>query len=292
MPSAARSATAAESTFGGGLLARSIAPITAFAIATSGALRPRLPGELEQHAGARVARRAVEGVPEAGDALAAPRALLHHALGLLGRAHLGEERLDAVGGRAVERARERREPGLHHGVDVGVRRGGDARGEGRGVELVVGEQDQQRVDRRERAPAPASSAKARATTSAMRGACAARRARAGARGSASARGEQADQPARARQHGLGRRVEAAARRAPRARRPAPGTPPRGGASDGQERQHALELGQSPAPPSAARPVGQRARPEQLGHRLERRAAPREVGGEAAAVGRARPASSR
>ena len=85
---------------------------------------------------------------EARHELAATLALVEHPRRVARALDLGDERLDAVRRRAVARPRERREPGQHRRVGIGVGRGGDPRREGRDVELVIGEEHERPVDRR------------------------------------------------------------------------------------------------------------------------------------------------
>ena len=87
---------------------------------------------------------------EAGDLLLALQLAAHEAVDALGRGVLAdlEQHLHHLGvGAAVQRPLQRADAGDDRRVDVGEGGGGDARGEGRGVQLVVGVQHQRDVHR-------------------------------------------------------------------------------------------------------------------------------------------------
>ena len=114
---------------------------------------------VEQLDGAGVAG-AVDRVAEAGEVLVAaePRGQGPVGAGLLG---LDQQLLDGDGHRAVPGAGHRAQPGAHDRGGVGPERGRDAGGEGRAGQLVVGQQDQGRVEHRDlvaEGPAPGQSA--------------------------------------------------------------------------------------------------------------------------------------
>src|SRR5207253_9581118 len=73
-------------------------------------------------------------------------ALAYHRMGVVTPLELVEERLDLRGRPAMERARERGEPAGDAGAERGSRRGDDADSESRGVELVLGGEDEGGAD--------------------------------------------------------------------------------------------------------------------------------------------------
>ena len=73
--------------------------------------------------------------------------VLDPALGVAHRRDLLQHREDVRGRAAVQRARERPDRRRERGPAVGSRRGDDARGEGRGVQSVLGRADPVGVDR-------------------------------------------------------------------------------------------------------------------------------------------------
>ena len=79
-----------------------------------------------------------------------PQALAERGARVLGRLDPGEQRLHGARARAVQRAAQGTEAGEDDEVGVGPRRRGDPRSERRGRELVVGEQDERRVERVQR----------------------------------------------------------------------------------------------------------------------------------------------
>ena len=105
-------------------------------------------GRREQSGEARVAAL-VDGVAEPGQA-----ALLaqHVVEGARDTVALGddEELVGHLAGATVERAGECRQPGQQRVVGIGAYRGGHPHGHGRGGQLVVGQQDEGRVDRLDR----------------------------------------------------------------------------------------------------------------------------------------------
>ena len=91
--------------------------------------------------------RAVDAVAEAHDALARVERVADPLLRVAHRRDLLEHRLHVRGRAAVQRAGERADGRRQRGAAVRARRGGDARGERRCVEAVLGGADPVRVDR-------------------------------------------------------------------------------------------------------------------------------------------------
>src|SRR5206468_1450735 len=88
----------------------------------------------------------IEGMAEAGKGLAAASALLDERRRALGSRRVGDEGFHPIASGAVERARERGEPGADASVQIGADRCCDPRGERGRVQLVIGAQDERRVD--------------------------------------------------------------------------------------------------------------------------------------------------
>jgi hypothetical protein len=85
-------------------------------------------------------------VAEASEALATTESGADHGRRSLGPVDLIQEGLDPQRGPAVEGPADRGQPGRRHGVWVGPDRGGHPGGHRRRGQLVVGQQDQRRLE--------------------------------------------------------------------------------------------------------------------------------------------------
>ena len=108
-------------------------------------LAARRLGHALQDGRARVARR-VDAVAHAHEPALRGECLVHEAVHVVELADLEQRVHDGLAGAAVERALERADAARHGRVHVGQGRRDHARREGRGVQLVLGVEDEARVE--------------------------------------------------------------------------------------------------------------------------------------------------